>query len=67
MQCIYMVSDMYIWLHIAIYSHIHSDIHTQMVCEKTSQHNYSQEADARYTKLTKLRCNNTQLPHGGLQ
>ena len=30
-----------------------------MVCEITSQHNYSQETDARYTKLTKLRCNNT--------
>ena len=25
MQCIYMVSDMYIWLHIAIYSHIHRE------------------------------------------
>ena len=35
-----------------------------MVREKTSQYNYSQEADARYTKLTKLRCNDTQLPRG---
>ena len=38
-----------------------------MVREKTSQHNYSQEADARYTKLTKLWCNDTQLPRKGLQ
>ena len=38
-----------------------------MVREKTSQYNYSQEADVRYTKLTKLQCNDTQLPRGGLQ
>ena len=38
-----------------------------MVREKTSQHNYSQEADAHYTKLTKLRYNNTQLSRGRLQ
>ena len=25
MQCIYMVSDRYIWLHIAIYTHIHRE------------------------------------------
>ena len=31
----------------------------------TSQCNYSQEADTCYTKLTKLWCNNTQLPCGG--
>ena len=32
---------------------------TRMVREKTSQHNYSQEADVRYTKLAKLQCNDT--------
>ena len=50
----------------AIYSHIYPYIHhiyTQMVCKMTSQCIYSQEADACYTKLTKLQCNNTQLPH----
>ena len=48
-----MDSDMYIWLHIAIYSQIHS-VYTPEWCARTSQHNHSQEADARYTKLTKL-------------
>ena len=57
-------------VYMATYSYIYpyiQCIHTQMVREMTSQYNYSQEADARYTKLTKLRCNNTQLPRGGLQ
>ena len=47
-----MVSNMYIyiWLYIAIYSHIYS-VYTPKWCAKmTSQHNYSQEADVRYTK-----------------
>ena len=35
--------------------------------EMTSQYNYSQEVDACYIKLTKLWCNNTQLPRGGLK
>ena len=38
-----------------------------MVRKMTSQHNYSQEADVHYAKLTKLWCNDTQLPRGGLQ
>ena len=58
---------MYIWLHIAIYTHIYS-VYTPKWCEKmTSQYNYSQEADVHYTKLTKLWCNNTSLLWGGLQ
>ena len=54
----------------ATYSHIYpyiQCIHTRIVHDKTSQHNYSQEADAHYNKLTKLQCNNTQLPCGRLQ
>ena len=42
-------------------------IYTQIVHKMNSQCIYNQEAGARYTKLTKLRCNNTQLPRGGLQ
>ena len=54
----------------ATYSYVYpciQYIHTQMVHKMTSQYNYSQEDDACYTKLTKLRCNDTQLPCGGLQ
>ena len=47
---------MYIWLHTAIYTHIYS-VYTPKWCARmTSQHNYSQETDAHYTKLTKLWC-----------
>ena len=56
-------------VYMATYSHIHpyiQYIHICMVFEMTSQFIYSQEADASYTKLTKLRCNNTQLPNKGL-
>ena len=63
----YMVSE---HVYMATYSHIWPNIqyiNTRMVREKTSQHNYSQEADVCYTKLTKLWCNKTQLPCGMLQ
>ena len=45
------------YVYMATYSHIYpylQCIQTQMVCEITSQHNYSQEADVCYTKLIKL-------------
>ena len=54
----------------AAYGHIYSYIKhicTRMVRAMASQHIYGQEANARYTKLTQLQCNDTQLPHGGLQ
>ena len=57
-------------VYMATYSHIYpyiQYIHTRMVHKMTSQYNYSQEADARSTKLTKLWCNNTQLLRKGLQ
>ena len=57
-------------VYMATYSHIQpyiQYIHTRMVHKKTSQHNYSQEADVYYTKLTKLWCNDTQLLCGRLQ
>ena len=58
----------YIWLYIVIYTHIYIVYtHLNGVHEMTSQHNYSQEADVRYTKLTKLQYNDTQLLCGGLQ
>ena len=53
----------YIW---PIYLHIWH-IFTQMVHKMTSQCIYSQKADAHYTKLTKVQCNNTKLPRKGLK
>ena len=54
----------------ATYSYIYpyiQYIYTQLVCKMTSQCIYSQEADVRCTKLTKLWCNDTQLPCEELQ
>ena len=67
------INKMYIYsqkhVYMATYSHVHpyiQYIYTQMVHQMTFQCINSQEADAHYTKLTKLQCNNTQLPRGGL-
>ena len=57
-------------VYMATYSYIYpyiQCIHNRMVRKMASQHNYSQEADVHYTKLTKLQFNNTQLPLRGLQ
>ena len=67
------VNKMYIYglnhVYMPIYSHIYlyiQYIYTQMVCKMTFGCIYSEEANAGYTKLTKLWCNNTQLLHRGL-
>ena len=49
-----------------IYPYI-QHIYTQIVHTMTSQCIYSQETNVSYTKLIQLWCNNTQVPHGGLQ
>ena len=67
------INTMYIYSlnheYVATYGHIYQYIqhlYTQMVCKITSQCIYCEEADACYTKLTKLWCNNTQLLCKGL-
>ena len=62
-------NTMYIYglkhVYMATYSHICpyiQYIYIQIVHDMISQCIYSQEADAHYTKLTKLWCSNTQFP-----
>ena len=48
----------------AAYGHVYSYMHhfdTQEVCETSSQHIYTQEAGACYTKLTHLWCSTTNF------
>ena len=58
---------MYIWLYIALYTHIFLHICTQKVRTTHSQRIHTQEAGAHYTSLTQIQCRTTQFLYKGLQ